>query len=58
MSNYVLIGSALIYFQISYLVLNKINEYVSKPYMDEIFHVPQAQQYCQGNYNEVNFVNS
>ncbi|CAO3693578.1 unnamed protein product [Rhizopus stolonifer] len=27
-----------------------VYEHVSKPYMDEIFHVPQAQQYCQGDY--------
>ncbi|OBZ89060.1 Dol-P-Glc:Glc(2)Man(9)GlcNAc(2)-PP-Dol alpha-1,2-glucosyltransferase [Choanephora cucurbitarum] len=27
-----------------------VNQKVPLPYMDEIFHVPQAQQYCQGNY--------
>jgi hypothetical protein len=45
--------AAIVYFQISYLILNKISEHVKEPYMDEIFHVPQAQQYCQGNYLEV-----
>ncbi|KAL0375209.1 UNVERIFIED_CONTAM: Dol-P-Glc:Glc(2)Man(9)GlcNAc(2)-PP-Dol alpha-1,2-glucosyltransferase [Sesamum radiatum] len=27
-----------------------VNRIVPKPYMDEIFHVPQAQQYCRGNF--------
>ncbi|GJJ76731.1 alpha-1,2-glucosyltransferase [Entomortierella parvispora] len=26
------------------------NKTVSEPYMDEIFHIPQAQRYCQGDY--------
>ncbi|KAG5402702.1 hypothetical protein IGI04_008821 [Brassica rapa subsp. trilocularis] len=26
-----------------------VNHIVPGPYMDEIFHVPQAQQYCKGN---------
>ncbi|OAD74167.1 glycosyltransferase family 59 protein [Phycomyces blakesleeanus NRRL 1555(-)] len=29
---------------------SKVRNYVSKPYMDEIFHVPQAQRYCMGDY--------
>ncbi|KAI8330626.1 DIE2/ALG10 family-domain-containing protein [Chlamydoabsidia padenii] len=31
-------------------VANAINSIVPDPYMDEIFHIPQAQHYCQGNY--------
>lgn len=27
-----------------------INHIVPEPYMDEIFHIPQAQQYCKGNF--------
>ncbi|KAK9195826.1 hypothetical protein WN943_003952 [Citrus x changshan-huyou] len=27
-----------------------VNRVVPEPYMDEIFHVPQAQQYCKGNF--------
>ncbi|EYU41722.1 hypothetical protein ABFS82_10G032300 [Erythranthe guttata] len=27
-----------------------VNTIVPAPYMDEIFHVPQAQQYCRGNF--------
>ncbi|KAK7395308.1 hypothetical protein VNO78_15859 [Psophocarpus tetragonolobus] len=27
-----------------------VNCIVPEPYMDEIFHIPQAQQYCKGNF--------
>ncbi|KAF4377550.1 dol-P-Glc:Glc(2)Man(9)GlcNAc(2)-PP-Dol alpha-1,2-glucosyltransferase isoform X2 [Cannabis sativa] len=27
-----------------------VNRIVPEPYMDEIFHMPQAQQYCKGNF--------
>ncbi|KAH6826428.1 DIE2/ALG10 family [Perilla frutescens var. hirtella] len=27
-----------------------VNRLVPDPYMDEIFHLPQAQQYCRGNF--------
>lgn len=53
MNTLIVIISSLIYFQSSYLILNYINDIVNKPYMDEIFHIPQAQQYCLGNYSEV-----
>ncbi|KAF7975776.1 hypothetical protein HWV62_8587 [Athelia sp. TMB] len=32
------------------LVLKQVNELVTEPYMDEPFHVPQAQAYCEGRY--------
>lgn len=53
MSNLVIVASALIYFTINYLVFEYVNQRVSEPYMDEIFHVPQAQEYCLGNYQKV-----
>lgn len=53
MSFLILLIASAIYFQVSWLILNQINDHVDKPYMDEIFHVPQAQHYCLGNYNEV-----
>ena len=28
----------------------QIHRKVNDPYMDEIFHVPQAQKYCQGDF--------
>ncbi|CAG8670258.1 14170_t:CDS:2, partial [Acaulospora morrowiae] len=29
-----------------------VNKIVPSPYMDEVFHVPQAQNYCEGKYSE------
>jgi alpha-1,2-glucosyltransferase len=52
-----LILSAIIYFQLGLFLSGYFDENVPKPYMDEIFHIPQAQNYCLGNYNEV-FTNS
>ncbi|KAK7694275.1 hypothetical protein QCA50_001456 [Cerrena zonata] len=34
----------------SILVLKTVNEIVTEPYMDEPFHVPQAQAYCNGDF--------
>ena len=28
------------------------SRHVPDPYMDEIFHIPQAQRYCDGNFTE------
>lgn len=33
-----------------------INYVQPKPYMDEVFHVPQAQQYCNGNFSSVRYL--
>ncbi|CAI5728393.1 unnamed protein product [Peronospora destructor] len=33
-------------------ILAIVNRTVPDPYMDEIFHVPQAQKYCQGRFDE------
>lgn len=41
--------SSILYLVLHY-VTNSINNAVREPYMDEIFHVPQAQRYCQGNF--------
>lgn len=35
----------------SVYVLKIFNEIVTEPYMDEPFHVPQAQAYCRGEWN-------
>ncbi|KAF8202972.1 glucosyltransferase [Pholiota molesta] len=32
------------------VVLKQVNTLVTEPYMDEPFHVPQAQAYCRGEY--------
>ncbi|XP_046357840.2 putative Dol-P-Glc:Glc(2)Man(9)GlcNAc(2)-PP-Dol alpha-1,2-glucosyltransferase [Haliotis rufescens] len=42
----------LLYAACGITVLKVINEVQGKPYMDEIFHIPQAQQYCHGNLSE------
>ncbi|CAG9980472.1 unnamed protein product [Clonostachys byssicola] len=34
------------------LWLHISSHYVPEPYLDEIFHIPQAQKYCQGRYDE------
>ncbi|XP_042487263.1 dol-P-Glc:Glc(2)Man(9)GlcNAc(2)-PP-Dol alpha-1,2-glucosyltransferase-like [Macadamia integrifolia] len=31
-------------------IMIMVNRLVPEPYMDEIFHIPQAQQYCKGNF--------
>ncbi|KAE9297150.1 hypothetical protein PF008_g23819 [Phytophthora fragariae] len=33
-------------------LLNAVNNTVPEPYMDEIFHIPQAQKFCEGHYDE------
>ncbi|XP_030643074.1 dol-P-Glc:Glc(2)Man(9)GlcNAc(2)-PP-Dol alpha-1,2-glucosyltransferase [Chanos chanos] len=39
-------------FLISCLLFSVITREQRDPYMDEIFHVPQAQRYCQGKFSE------
>ncbi|KAI0793275.1 glucosyltransferase [Abortiporus biennis] len=36
---------------ISIVVLKTLNEIVTEPYMDEPFHIPQAQAYCEGHFD-------
>ncbi|KAA0721180.1 putative Dol-P-Glc:Glc(2)Man(9)GlcNAc(2)-PP-Dol alpha-1,2-glucosyltransferase [Triplophysa tibetana] len=37
---------------ISCLLFSKITREQRDPYMDELFHVPQAQKYCEGKFHE------
>ncbi|XP_020508653.2 dol-P-Glc:Glc(2)Man(9)GlcNAc(2)-PP-Dol alpha-1,2-glucosyltransferase [Labrus bergylta] len=39
-------------FLISCLLFSRVTREQREPYMDEIFHIPQAQKYCQGKFNE------
>ncbi|KAM4615086.1 dol-P-Glc:Glc(2)Man(9)GlcNAc(2)-PP-Dol alpha-1,2-glucosyltransferase [Polymixia lowei] len=39
-------------FLVSCLLFSKITREQREPYMDEVFHVPQAQKYCNGKFNE------
>ncbi|MBN3326446.1 AG10A glucosyltransferase, partial [Atractosteus spatula] len=41
-----------VYFLVSCILFSKITREQREPYMDEIFHVPQAQKYCEGRFNE------
>lgn len=38
---------------VSIHILNLIYNEQSTPYIDEIFHISQAQKYCNGNWTEV-----
>ncbi|XP_071389951.1 dol-P-Glc:Glc(2)Man(9)GlcNAc(2)-PP-Dol alpha-1,2-glucosyltransferase isoform X2 [Centroberyx affinis] len=38
-------------FLISCLLFSKITREQREPYMDEVFHIPQAQKYCHGKFN-------
>ena len=42
-----------LFFGISGALLLKLYQKQPKPYMDEIFHVPQAERYCEGKFQEV-----
>lgn len=37
-------------FLLSSLLFSKVTREQRDPYMDEVFHIPQAQQYCQGHF--------
>ncbi|XP_036433242.1 dol-P-Glc:Glc(2)Man(9)GlcNAc(2)-PP-Dol alpha-1,2-glucosyltransferase [Colossoma macropomum] len=39
-------------FFVSCLLFSAVSREQREPYMDEIFHIPQAQKYCQGKFNE------
>ncbi|XP_072530326.1 dol-P-Glc:Glc(2)Man(9)GlcNAc(2)-PP-Dol alpha-1,2-glucosyltransferase [Salminus brasiliensis] len=39
-------------FFISCLIFSAVSREQREPYMDEIFHIPQAQKYCQGKFNQ------
>ncbi|XP_061618207.1 dol-P-Glc:Glc(2)Man(9)GlcNAc(2)-PP-Dol alpha-1,2-glucosyltransferase [Phyllopteryx taeniolatus] len=39
-------------FLVSCLLFSKVTREQREPYMDEVFHVPQAQKYCHGKFNQ------
>ncbi|KZT23848.1 glycosyltransferase family 59 protein [Neolentinus lepideus HHB14362 ss-1] len=41
----------LVFTSICIIVLRELNGIVTEPYMDEPFHVPQAQAYCDGRFD-------
>ena len=52
MDSYGLFGCA-IYGALTVITAYQIYDHVPEPYMDEIFHIPQAQKYCSGKFLEV-----
>jgi alpha-1,2-glucosyltransferase len=40
------------YVAVTAAVFRLMNAQVPEPYMDEIFHVPQAKKYCNGKFTE------
>lgn len=40
----------LLLYLVLHYVTNSINNAIKEPYMDEIFHIPQAQKYCHANF--------
>ena len=53
MSNVAAVFSVSIFIILTGWIFLRINDIQAGPYMDEIFHVPQAQTYCSGNYSYV-----
>lgn len=41
------IVTSVLLFSLAYYILTLTEEHVPKPYMDEVFHIPQAQHYCR-----------
>jgi DIE2/ALG10 family len=45
-----------IYTILSFFILLLIDKTQPEPYLDEVFHVPQAQVYCEGNFTHVSIL--
>lgn len=43
---------AFTYIAVAAIASQLVNIIVPQPYLDEIFHIPQAQQYCKGNFTK------
>lgn len=46
---YVIAMAVLVYAAVTWIILNVVDQTQPIPYLDEIYHVPQAQEYCKGN---------
>ena len=42
-----------VYVAVLLMIYTKMNAVQPIPYLDEIYHVPQAQEYCRGNFSYV-----
>ena len=43
----------IIYSTVALFILTTIDAAQPTPYLDEIYHIPQAQEYCRGNFTYV-----
>ena len=41
----------LLYFSLSAIISAFFAQHADEPYMDEVFHIPQAQKYFNGNFS-------
>ena len=48
------LGILFVFVVVSTCIYFLVNRIQPEAYMDEIFHIPQAQRYCNGSYFEVN----
>ncbi len=53
-STFAFIEFVCVFLGLSASLLIKIDQRQPEPYMDEIFHIPQAQRYCEGRFTQVN----
>ncbi|KAK2010748.1 DIE2/ALG10 family protein [Colletotrichum eremochloae] len=44
--------SYIIIFMLGWIWCSNVMAQVDKPYLDEVFHIPQAQKFCQGRWDE------
>ncbi|KAK2027350.1 DIE2/ALG10 family protein [Colletotrichum zoysiae] len=44
--------SYIIIFILGWIWCSSVMAHVDKPYLDEVFHIPQAQKFCQGRWDE------
>ena len=49
----VLVCVSVVYVAALLMASSQINKIQPVPYLDEIYHVPQAQEYCRGNFSYV-----
>lgn len=52
----VYLGVISVYLGTLMMISNKINDIQPIPYLDEIYHIPQAQEYCRGNFSYVTLI--
>lgn len=46
------LGVSLVYLGVTCVIFEFMHQTQPNPYLDEVFHIPQAQRYCDGNFTE------